>query len=86
MFELLESGGRRMELAINESNAECMSMTTLESTRFINDLTGNYTFKGVKSFTHLCIFLNDQNKIVSDLNKRIIIGNRAYFENLKLIN
>lgn len=39
----------------------------------------------VESFCYLSVDPNNENNIVSEINKGIMTGNRAYFANLKLI-
>lgn len=38
----------------------------------------------VRSFTYLVAELNNENKVVTDINKRIMAGDRAYLANVEL--
>ena len=43
-----------------------------------------FTFQGVNSFKYLGTIVNNTNTIKEEISKRLLVGNRAYFANIKL--
>ena len=86
MFIHIEQEGKKTGLEINQNKTKYMHITTTEERRNNNDLViGTYTFENVVNFEYLGTLITQNNKISEDIKRRIIIGNRAYFANLKLI-
>ena len=63
-----------------------MIISAEERRRHRNNITvENMTFENVDSFVYLGSEINNRNKLSSDIQRRIMAANRAYFANRKLI-
>lgn len=87
MFQIIENEGRRLGLRINESKTKYMKMATtaLHEPRARNLNIGGYVFENVENFSYLGSELNTENKISQEINRRIMLGNRAYHANFKML-
>jgi hypothetical protein len=45
---------------------------------------GEYDFEGVRALSYLGTNINSENKVNEDIQRRIMAGNRAYFDFIKL--
>jgi hypothetical protein len=73
-------------LRINKEKTKYMKMLSLEDRRWTQIvMLGKYTFERVKCFSYLGTILNSKNMVTEEINRRIMVGNRAYFANMKLL-
>jgi hypothetical protein len=81
----LEREGKQIRLNINAVKTKYMKMADNQIKRLLQNLTvADYNFKGVREFTYLDAFINDENKVEEEITKRIMSGNRAYFSHIQL--
>lgn len=82
----LSEEAKKMGLEINAGKTKWMLMSTSERKRKADDVTvANMSFENVQNFTYLGADLNSANKASDEIDRRLMIGNRAYFANLKML-
>lgn len=83
-FKTLKEESEKMGLQVNEGKTKYMCISA-DNTRTVHHFEEEgYKFESVASFTYLGADVNNENKILNEVNKRIMAGNRAYFANIKL--
>lgn len=85
MFQTVETEGQELGLKVNESKTKYMLMSQRRPRRTEDVRFGDYTFENVERFNYLGSELNVENKISQEINRRIVIGNKAYYANVKLL-
>jgi hypothetical protein len=61
-----------------------MKMSTKETGWTYNVTIGQYNFERVRHFNYLGTLSSCKNTMTEEINKRIMVGNRAYYTNMKL--
>jgi hypothetical protein len=80
----IEKEARRRDLLVNGNNAKYMQVTRAVS----NDehlCCGQHKFEHVKGFSYLGSQMNQTNSISSEIQTRILSGNRRYYAHRKLM-
>ena len=84
MLNIIETVGKSAGLEINESKTKYMR-TEMDNSKIQKIQIGNYEFESVNDFTYLGVKINNEGSSSEEINNRIMIGNKAYYANLKLI-
>lgn len=85
-FSEMYSAAKTMGLEINESKTKYMIMSTDKRRSQNTDVTmEGMTFENVERFVYLGAEVNNCNRTNSEIQRRIMIGNKVYYTNTKLI-
>ena len=86
-FQTLEREGRDLGLKLNEEKTKYMAMAGAGRTeRQGNFFTAaEYCFERVNHFTYLGTVITDKNNISHEIRRRIVLGNRAFYANSKIL-
>lgn len=86
VFLELFTAAKKLGLEVNAEKTKYMVISPNEARRRRENITiANMTFENVESFVYLGAELNSANKISSEIQRRIMAANRAYFANIKLL-
>ena len=86
MFHQIKSKGEEMGLKINVDKTKYMQMSRQGEHESTQDLKlDDCVFQRVQAFPYLGVDLNDKARMMDEIEKRIMAGNRAYYANLKLL-
>ena len=86
LFMEMDIEARRIGLEVNIEKTKYMMVTGKDERRNKNNLIIDRTeFEKVESFIYLGTEINSKNVVSQEIQKRLMIGNRAYFANIKLL-
>ena len=72
-------------LEINEKKTKYMLVSRSESSSNDNFAVADMELERVKTFIYLGSELNSKNKIGDEIQRRLMLGNRAYYANVKML-
>ena len=85
-METLTNEAKKMGLEINEGKTKFMKITAIDRRTDTQDFVmENVKFEKFRNFTYLGTVINNKNIISEEIDKRIMIANRAYYANSKIL-